>query len=210
MRIFAFRSFVFVLAVLIFSAYAVPAYPDVLCVQKNVKPSKKTGALNLSNAIRKSAATCPKGFTTLLDTAVFQGPQGATGPMGPTGATGPAGATGATGAQGPAGMVNLDSCVRETAIHADCAEGDVCLTILSCGGAGTSNGSAANDYMIAWDWTNDYAADFTGALGAYLTESGFLYATNKSYPTGAWIQTTSEDGHGLHRPELGIICCLPN
>ncbi len=70
------------------------AYGDKVCISVTVNKKLKT-------SIRTQvAATCPKGFNELVDTATLAGPAGPAGPAGATGSQGPAGAQGPVGSRG--------------------------------------------------------------------------------------------------------------
>jgi len=192
------KKFLFLIAVFCF-VFSNIAAADVLCIKNAAKPNKK-GKVILKKVLKTETSTCPKGYTQVLDTSVFTGPQGAKGDKGDTGATG------ATGAQGPAGAdgkVDLSTCVTETILFGTCNAGNACDLQLACGDANTSNGSEVGDYMIQWGWNSN-------TNSAYMTRSELLIAAGGLYPTGASITTTSEDGFVSHSPALSIICCLPN
>lgn len=168
-------------------ACSATAQADKLCLK--VAFNKKKGKVTTSSTV---AATCPKGFKELIDTATF---------VGPAGATGATGATGPQGPQGIAGLLKLDTCKLEVKTGSSCAEGTVCATTLTCGSPGT-NGSRLNDLMLDWVFTSD-------TLGAYVSETVFITPNGKDYPTGIEVGTTSENDLGAHVPSVAIICCEP-
>jgi len=77
------------------------ANADKLCIKLNF--NKKTSKVSAAKAV---AAVCPKGFTELVDTSTFVGPQGPAGASGSNGAVGPQGPAGTNGANG---NINLAS-----------------------------------------------------------------------------------------------------
>jgi|GEM_PF-1442392 len=78
------------------------AYADKICLKLTVAGNK----VKQSRLLTPSSSPCPKGYSEVIDTAQFTGPQGVAGLQGPQGlpgAQGPAGPQGATGARGPQG-----------------------------------------------------------------------------------------------------------
>ena len=90
----------FALSLLLLSSYliSIAANADVLCVRKREK-TKANGSGFPKNFQVLAGSTCPRGFTPLVDTSVFQGPAGATGATGDT--------TGLDYYQGGTGPTNL-------------------------------------------------------------------------------------------------------
>jgi hypothetical protein len=154
-----------------------------LCLQ--VSFNKKTGKTTTKRTIAES---CPKGYTELIDTTTFVGPQG------PAGSNG---TNGANGINGTNGFVPLDSCKYGSVTGSTCAADTVCQTSLSC--AEVSGASA--DYLML-SWVSDVQPK-----AAYIVSSTLLVQPNKVYPSGIEISTTSEDSYGAHVPSLGIVCC---
>lgn len=175
---------IFFLTLFFFTSISEKAFAEKVCLR--VAFNKKKGTISTTKAI---APTCPKGFTELIDTATLVGPQG------------PAGKDGINGSNG---KIDLSSCRYEGATFAACPEGSMCTNTLQCGGAGTTQGSAVNDYMIHYDWALSNNA-------AYVTESNPLLTQGAGrYPTGIMISSASETGFGSHTPSIGIVCCLAN
>lgn len=160
-----------------------------LCLQ--VSFNKKTGKTTTKRTI---AASCPKGYTELVDTATFVGPQG---PAGKNGANGANGSNGTNGTNGTNGFVPLDSCMYGSTLNSSCAEGAVCRTTLSCGEVA---GASADDLMLSWVF------DVSNKSG-YVASTTQLVRPGKNYPSGIEIATTSETGWGSHTPSLAIVCC---
>lgn len=56
------------------------ASADLLCAKKSVKPNPRSGAVAFAGSLKVvSGPSCPGGYKSILDTAVFVGPQGVDG-----------------------------------------------------------------------------------------------------------------------------------
>ncbi len=146
------RIFAGLLALLISSS----ASAEKLCLK--VVVNKKNGKVTTSRTI---AASCPRGFTELVDTSAFVGPQGPAGLRGPTGPAGANGINGTDGTNGTNGGFDLTSCRSERVTFPPCEEGNACGYDVACGDDGLTGGSRDKDLMINWSWdaTENGAAD---------------------------------------------------
>ena len=158
-----------------------PVYSDKLCLKVSFNKLKEK--VSTKSTV---AATCPSGYKELIDTESFKGTKGDKGDA------------------GEAGIIDVDSCVTETAIASGAGpEGEVCSLAAYCGAPGTLHGSRLGDILIGWAYNIDNYA-------GYLVSSFYIYPPGKTYPTGVQITTTSEQGFGSHVAGIKIICCLPS
>ena len=213
------------LSILISTSIIIPitSQADVICVRNKLKTriKGKIGSSSMKKAFLATAGSiCPRGYTKMVDTNEFSGPQGIPGPQGTQGIPGPQGPQGNQGIPGPQGpkgdigpqgekgntqIVDLFSCIREVYISTSCPTDDlICESEFWCGDG--SNGSREGDLMIS------YSYDF-GNDAAYVTRIKQLRWGRKSlpeytgYPSGIAIASSSENGFGAHGKTIEIICC---
>lgn len=76
-----FKTLCTTLAMLYFiGIMACNAHADLLCAKKKMRPSKD-GKVTFSKGLTTvTGSNCPKGYKIILDTTIFQGPQGPQGP----------------------------------------------------------------------------------------------------------------------------------
>jgi hypothetical protein len=168
----------------------VSSYADKVCLQVSV--NKKTAKATTRSV---TAAVCPKGFTTLLDTATLvvpAGPVGPAGPAGPVGAQGPAGAQGARGGAGPSGAFDPNRCViRES----------------DATGSGIVNATTAclvSEVLVTSGCTSTSPA-------SYVLDFRLGSGTNSNYPElystlSCWMQDIND---GQHTVTAQAMCCTP-
>jgi hypothetical protein len=180
----------------LFSYLALPssyASAEQVCLQVSV--NKKTAKVSTRSL---TAPVCPKGFTTLLDTAVLVGPQGPQGPAGPkgsagaTGPQGPAGAPGLQGAPGAAGTFDPNLCVkRENSATGSGAvnSGTACLVsevLVSSGCTSTSPSSILLDLRLTSGTNANFPELYSGV--------------------SCWIADRNDNQHTV---TAQAMCCTP-
>lgn len=159
------------------------AHADKLCLQVTV--AKKTGKVSTKKTI---APACPKGFTELVDTASFVGPQGA---------------AGASGARGPSAFDQLPSGTTVRGVIGGWGNQSNLAFFTQSLPASSSTAIKSSDMIIAHTpRLIGFCEDSYGAGGITTCLSADELAKNETLCTGTFDNPTAPAGKVCIYPDV--------